>query len=112
MSIGFPGPVTNGRPAREPHNLGGGWTRYDYRTAFAKPVRVLNDAAMQALGGYRGGRMLYLGLGTGLGSALVVEGIVQPLELAHLPYRKGGSFEDYVGHGDTNDWASGRGFVT
>jgi polyphosphate glucokinase len=97
VSIGYPGPVADGRPAREPHNLGGGWTRYDYRTAFGKPVRILNDAAMQALGGYRGGRMLYLGLGTGLGSALVVEGVVQPLELAHLPYRKGGTFEDYVG---------------
>jgi polyphosphate glucokinase len=97
VSIGYPGPVANGRPAREPHNLGGGWTRYDYSAAFGKPVRVLNDAAMQALGSYQGGRMLYLGLGTGLGSALVVEGIVQPLELAHLPYRKGGTFEDYVG---------------
>jgi polyphosphate glucokinase len=97
VSIGFPGPVADGRPAREPHNLGGGWTRYDYRTAFGKPVRLLNDAAMQALGSYHGGRMLYLGLGTGLGSALVIDGVVQPLELAHLPYRKGGTFEDYVG---------------
>jgi len=97
VSIGYPGPVANGRPAREPHNLGGGWTRYDYRAAFGRPVRVLNDAAMQALGSYQGGRMLYLGLGTGLGSALVIDGVVQPLELAHLPYRKGGTFEDYVG---------------
>jgi polyphosphate glucokinase len=97
VSIGYPGPVANGRPAREPHNLGGGWIRYDYRAAFGKPVRVLNDAAMQALGSYQGGRMLYLGLGTGLGSALVIEGVVQPLELAHLPYRKGRTFEDYVG---------------
>ena len=97
VSIGYPGPVANGRPAREPHNLGGGWTRYDYRAAFGKPVRVLNDAAMQALGSYQGGRMLYLGLGTGLGSALVVEGVVQPLELAHLPYTKSRTFEDYVG---------------
>jgi predicted NBD/HSP70 family sugar kinase len=87
----------NGRPAREPHNLGGGWRRYDYRAAFGKPVRLLNDAAMQALGSYHGGRMLYLGLGTGLGSALVIDGVVQPLELAHLPYRKGRTFEDYVG---------------
>ena len=71
VSIGYPGPVANGRPAREPHNLGGGWTRYDYRAAFGKPVRVLNDAAMQALGSYQGCRMLYLGLGTGRGSALV-----------------------------------------
>jgi polyphosphate glucokinase len=97
VSIGFPGPVIDGRPAREPHNLGGGWVRYPYRKAFGKPVRILNDAAMQALGSYQGGRMLYLGLGTGLGSALVVDGIVQPLELAHLPYRKGRTFEDYVG---------------
>jgi polyphosphate glucokinase len=97
VSIGYPGPVENGRPAREPHNLGGGWTRYDFRSAFGKPVRLLNDAAMQALGSYHGGRMLYLGLGTGLGSALVIHGVVQPLELAHLPYRKGRTFEDYVG---------------
>jgi polyphosphate glucokinase len=97
VSIGYPGPVVNGRPAREPHNLGGGWRRYDYRAAFGKPVRLLNDAAMQALGSYHGGRMLYLGLGTGLGSALVIDGVVQPLELAHLPYRKGRTFEDYVG---------------
>ena len=97
VSIGYPGPVANGRPAREPHNLGRGWTRYDYRAAFHKPVRLLNDAAMQALGSYHGGRMLYLGLGTGLGSALVIDGVVQPLELAHLPYRKGRTFEDYVG---------------
>lgn len=97
VSIGYPGPVANGRPAREPHNLGGGWVRYDFRAAFGKPVRVLNDAAMQALGSYHGGRMLYLGLGTGLGSALVIDGVVQPLELAHLPYRKGRTFEDYVG---------------
>ena len=89
VSIGYPGPVANGRPAREPHNLGGGWVRYDFRAAFGKPVRVLNDAAMQALGSYQWRAMLYLGLGTGLGSALVIDGVVQPLELAHLPYRKG-----------------------
>src|ERR687897_510289 len=89
VSIGYPGPVANDRPAREPHNLGGGWTRYDYRAAFGKPVRVLNDAAMQALGSYRGGRILYLGRGPGLGSALAMGGVVQPLELAPLPYRKG-----------------------
>ena len=97
VSIGYPGPVVNGRPALEPYNLGRGWMRYDYRAAFGKPVRILNDAAMQALGSYHGGRMLYLGLGTGLGSALVIDGVVQPMELAHLPYRKGRTFEDYVG---------------
>jgi polyphosphate glucokinase len=97
VSIGYPGPVADGRPAREPHNLGGGWRRCDFGAAFGKPVRMLNDAAMQALGSYQGGRMLYLGLGTGLGSALVIDGVVQPLELAHLPYRKARTFEDYVG---------------
>jgi polyphosphate glucokinase len=97
VSIGYPGPVVNGRPAREPKNLGAGWVRFDYDRAFRKPVRVVNDAAMQALGSYQGGRMLFLGLGTGLGSALVADGVVEPLELAHLPYRKGRTFEDYVG---------------
>jgi polyphosphate glucokinase len=97
VSIGYPGPVADGRPTREPHNLGRGWVRLDYRAAFRKPVRIINDAAMQALGSYEGGRMLYLGLGTGLGSALVIDGTVQPLELAHLPYRKGRTFEDYIG---------------
>lgn len=97
VSIGYPGPVVNGRPAREPHNLGAGWMRFDYAKAFGKPVRVVNDAAMQALGSYQGGRMLYLGLGTGLGSAFVGEGTLEPLELAHLPYRKGRTYEDYLG---------------
>lgn len=97
VSIGYPGPVRGGRPAVEPHNLGRGWVDFDYDAAFGRPVRVLNDAAMQALGSYEGGRMLFLGLGTGLGSALVVDGIVQPLELAHLPYRHGRTFEEYVG---------------
>jgi hypothetical protein len=98
VSVGYPGPVAGGRPAAEPHNLAPGWVGYDFAAAFGRPVRVINDAAMQALGSYRGGRMLFLGLGTGLGSALVVEGIVQPLELAHLPYRKGRTFEEYVGN--------------
>ncbi len=97
VSIGYPGPVSDGRPAREPHNLGAGWVRFDYRKAFQKPVRVVNDAAMQALGSYQGGRMLFLGLGTGLGSALVADGQLEPLELAHLPYRKERSYEDYLG---------------
>ena len=97
VSIGYPGPVVTNKPVGEPHNLGPGWVGFAYQKAFAKPVRVINDAAMQALGGYKGGRMLFLGLGTGLGAAIVVEGHLQPLELAHLPYRKGKTFEDYVG---------------
>jgi polyphosphate glucokinase len=97
VSIGYPGPVAGDRPSREPHNLAGGWVGYDFERAFARPVRMINDAAMQALGNYRGGRMLYLGLGTGLGSALVVDGIVVPMELAHLPYRHGRTYEQYVG---------------
>ncbi len=97
VSIGFPGPVHDGRPTREPVNLGGGWTRFDYAGAFGKPVRLVNDAVMQALGSYRGGRMLFLGLGTGLGAALVVEGHMQPLEIAHLPYRNGKTYEDFLG---------------
>jgi polyphosphate glucokinase len=97
VSIGYPGPVINGRPGKEPKNLGAGWVRFDYEKAFHRPVRVVNDAAMQALGSYQGGRMLFLGLGTGLGSALVADGVVEPLELAHLPYRKNRSYEDYVG---------------
>ena len=97
VSIGYPGPVSNGRPALEPKNLGAGWVRFDYDKAFSKPVRVVNDAAMQALGAYQGGRMLFLGLGTGLGSAFVANGQLEPLELAHLPYRNNRTYEDYVG---------------
>jgi polyphosphate glucokinase len=97
VTIGFPGPVVKNHPAAEPRNLGTGWRRMNYADAFGTRVRVLNDAAMQALGSYRGGRMLFLGLGTGLGSALVVDGELAPLELAHLPYRKGRSYEDYAG---------------
>lgn len=97
VSIGFPGTVKNDRPTHEPHNLSGGWMRFNYRKAFGSPVKIVNDAAMQALGAYRGGRMLFLGLGTGLGSALIAEGVVMPLELAHLPYRGGKTYEDYVG---------------
>jgi polyphosphate glucokinase len=97
VSIGFPGPVMHNRPVLEPHNLGPAWVGFDYDKAFGKPVRILNDAAMQALGSYKGGRMLFLGLGTGLGSAMVIDGNVEPMELAHLPYKKGRTFEDYVG---------------
>lgn len=96
VSIGYPGPVLHGLPVAEPHNLGPGWVGFDYEAAFGCPVKVLNDAAMQALGSYQGGKMLFLGLGTGLGSAMVLNGIVEPMELGHLPYRKG-TYEDYVG---------------
>ncbi|MEP7027582.1 MAG: ROK family protein [Candidatus Eisenbacteria bacterium] len=96
VSIGYPGPVLHGRPASEPHNLGPGWVGFDFEDAFGRPVRIVNDAAMQALGSYKGGRMLFLGLGTGLGSTLIVDGIAVPMELGHLPYRKR-TFEDYVG---------------
>jgi len=97
VSIGYPGPVRQGKPLAEPHNLGAGWVGHDFEKAFGCPVRIVNDAAMQALGSYDGGRMLFLGLGTGFGSALIVEGVVAPMELAHLPYRKGRTYEDYIG---------------
>jgi polyphosphate glucokinase len=97
VSIGYPGPVTQGKPRLEPHNLGPGWVGFDFAAAFGKPVKLINDAAMQALGSYEGGSMLFLGLGTGLGSALVYQGVLEPLELAHLPYKKGRSYEDYLG---------------
>jgi polyphosphate glucokinase len=96
VSVGFPGPVLHGRPMAEPHNLGRGWAKFDFASAFGVPVRIVNDAAMQALGSYRGGRMLFLGLGTGLGSAMIVNGVIEPMELGHLPYKKG-TYEDYVG---------------
>jgi polyphosphate glucokinase len=96
ISLGYPGPVLHGRPVAEPANLGRGWVGFDFAAAFGRPVKLLNDAAMQALGSYQGGKMLFLGLGTGLGSAMIVNGILEPMELAHLPYRKG-TFEDYVG---------------
>ena len=97
VAIGYPGPVLHGRPVAEPHNLGVGWVGFDFRKAFGKPVKLVNDAAMQALGSYEGGRMLFLGLGTGLGSALIVDGFLEPMELAHLPYKKGRTYEDYIG---------------
>jgi polyphosphate glucokinase len=96
VSMGYPGPVLRGKPLAEPHNLGPGWVGFDFESAFKHPVKIINDAAMQALGSYRGGRMLFLGLGTGLGSAMIVDGILEPMELGHLPYRKA-TFEDYVG---------------
>lgn len=97
ISIGFPGPVVHGRILHEPHNLGSGWIGFDFARAFGKPVKLINDAAMQALGSYRGGSMLFLGLGAGLGSALIVDGTIEPLEIAHLPYKDGYSYEDCVG---------------
>jgi polyphosphate glucokinase len=96
VSIGYPGPVLSGRPIAEPYNLGRGWVGFDFRAAFGCPVIVVNDAAMQALGSYKGGKMLFLGLGTGLGSTMIVDGIVEPMELSHLPYKKG-TYEDYLG---------------
>jgi polyphosphate glucokinase len=96
VSIGFPGPVLRNRPVSEPWNLGKGWAGFNFESAFKCPVKVVNDAAMQALGSYRRGKMLFLGLGTGLGSAMIVDGIVEPMELGHLPYKKA-TFEDYVG---------------
>ena len=97
VSIGYPGPVLHGKPVTEPRNLGDGWVGFNFKRAFGCPVRVINDAAMQALGSYKGGRMLFLGLGTGLGSALIVDGVLEPMELAHLPYKKGRTYEQYVG---------------
>ena len=96
VSIGYPGPVINNRPLTDPWNLGQGWAGFDFEAAFKCPVKVVNDAAMQALGSYKGGKMLFLGLGTGLGSAMIVDGIVEPMELGHLPYKLH-TFEDYVG---------------
>jgi polyphosphate glucokinase len=96
VSIGYPGPVLHDRPVTEPHNLGQGWMGFDFAKAFRRPTKIINDAAMQALGSYQSGRMLFLGLGTGLGSTLIVDSIVQPMELAHLPYKKA-TYEDYVG---------------
>src|SRR2546428_564899 len=97
VSIGYPAPVVHGKPVSEPTNLGKGWVGFNFRRAFGRPVKVINDAAMQALGSYTGGRMLFLGLGTGLGSAMVVDGRLEPMELAHLPFKKGRTYEEYVG---------------
>jgi polyphosphate glucokinase len=97
ISMGYPGLVVHDRIVAEPVNLGRGWVGFDFAQAFGVPVRLINDAAMQALGSYQGGRMLFLGLGTGLGSAMIVEGRLEPMELAHLPYRKGRTYEGYLG---------------
>jgi len=96
VAIGYPGPVVRDRPLAEPHNLASGWVGFDYVKAFGKPVRIINDAALQALGSYNGGKLLFLGLGTGLGTTLVIDGVIEAMELAHLPYRKA-TYEDYVG---------------
>jgi polyphosphate glucokinase len=96
VSIGYPGMVVRNRPLAEPYNLGRGWVGFDFQAAFKHPVKVINDAAMQALGSYKGGKMLFLGLGTGLGSTMICDGNIEPMELAHLPYKKG-TYEDYVG---------------
>ena len=113
-AIGYPGAVVQGKPLHEPHNLGKGWVGFDYAKGLGCAVKVINDAAMQAVGSYEGGRMLFLGLGTGLGSAMIVGGIVEPMELAHLPYKKGKTYEDYLGlrgldRMGTKKW---RGYVT
>jgi len=94
VSIGYPGPVLSGRPSAEPVNLGRGWIAFDFAEAFGRPVKVMNDAAMQALGSYKGGKMLFLGLGTGLGTALIDNGVVKAMELGHLPYKKGRTTSD------------------
>src|SRR6516164_1908458 len=99
VSIGYPGPVVQGKPIREPHNLGRGWVGFDFKKAFGCPVKVINDAAMQALGSYQGGRMLFLGFGTGLGSAMIAENVIVPLELGQLPHRKGLTLGDVLGRG-------------
>ena len=97
VSIGYPGAVLHGKPVAEPANLGSGWVGFNFSKAFRCPVKVINDAAMQAWGSYRGGRMLFLGLGTGLGSAMIIDGVLEPMELAHLPYKNGRTYEAYVG---------------
>jgi polyphosphate glucokinase len=97
ISIGYPGPVKNGMPVKEPKNLGRGWVGFDFEQGFGCPVKIINDAAMQALGSYQKGRLLFLGLGTGFGTTLILDGVVAPMELAHLPYKNGRTYEDYVG---------------
>ena len=97
VTIGYPGPVLHGKIVADPHNLGPGWVGFKFSKAFDCPVKIVNDAAMQALGSYKGKRMLFLGLGTGLGSAMIIDGVLASMELAHLPYKKGRTYEDYVG---------------
>jgi polyphosphate glucokinase len=107
VSIGYPGPVLRNRPVAEPHNLGRGWVGFNFESAFGHPVKLINDAAMQALGGYKGGKVLFLGLGTGLGSVMIVEGIIEPMELGHLPYKKQ-TYEDYVGERGLERWGKAK----
>jgi polyphosphate glucokinase len=107
VSIGYPGPVLHDKPVAEPHNLAPGWVAFDYKSAFGCPVQILNDAAMQALGSYKGGKMLFLGLGTGLGTTMIVDGIVEPMELGHLPYKKA-TYEDYVGERGLQKHGAGK----
>jgi len=97
VAIGYPGPVVHNKILTDPHNLAPGWVGFDFAKRFGRPVRIVNDALMQAIGSYEGGSMLFLGLGTGLGAAMIVEHVAQPMELAHLPYRKGRTYEDYLG---------------
>src|SRR5712675_570825 len=107
ISIGYPGPVLHNVPISEPHNLGRGWAGFNFEAAFGRPVKLINDAAMQAVGSYKGGKMLFLGLGTGLGSTMIVDGIVEPMELGHLPY-KSQTYEDYVGQRGLERWGKHR----
>ena len=97
VSIGYPGLVFQNRITADPHNLGPGWVGFDFEKAFGRPVRLINDATMQAMGSYEGGRMLFLGLGTGLGGTLIVDGVIEPMELGHMPYKHGRTYEDHVG---------------
>ena len=107
VSIGYPGPVLCGRSICEPYNLGRGWVGFDFAAAFRRPIKVVNDAAMQALGSYRGGTMLFLGLGTGLGTAMIVDGTIEPMELGHLRYKKA-TYEDYLGRAGLDRWGKKR----
>jgi polyphosphate glucokinase len=107
VSVGYPGPVLRNRPIAEPYNLGPGWIGFHFREAFGRPLKLINDAAMQALGSYKGGKMLFLGLGTGLGSAMVVEGMIEPMELGHLPYKKS-TYEEYVGIRGLEKWGKSK----
>ena len=108
ISIGVPAPIVGGRVVRNPANLGPGWIDFDYAAAFGRPIKLVNDAAMQAVGSYLGGRMLFLGLGTGLGSCMIDRHLVQPMELAHAPYRNGRTYEDYVGEASLEKRGKGR----
>ena len=108
VSIGYPGLVFHGKVGAEPHNLGKGWVKFDFAQALGKPVRVINDAAMQAIGSYAGGRMLFLGLGTGLGATLIIDGVVEPTEVGHMPYKRGRTFEDYVGERGREQRGNGK----